>query len=368
MKILFLISSLGPGGAERVASTLCNAWVQRGDSVTLLPTFSGGGEPFYPLDERVELLYLANLVGAASGRNKKYFKRLLAIRRVIFERAPDVIVSFLPNVNVAALLANLGTGIPCIVCERSDPSVLPMARIWKLGCKALYRTAKLVTVQTEAVAKKIKEIYPCLPRVAVLANPLPEDVFLHVAEGRNSTRKILIAIGRLSEEKKVGAMIEAFAALAAQNLNWDFHIYGDGPLRSKIDMGIKNLALENRVFLKGRTSEPWRVMAEAHIFIIASEYEGFPNALLEAMGVGLPCIAVDCPSGPREITSNGIAGKLIPMNQPETLIQAVSELMSDESARLRLGKLAREYVKTHYSLATVLKEWDALFHDIGAVT
>src|SRR6478735_11954498 len=104
MKICLLVSSLGNGGAERVAATLCDAWVARGDRVTLIPTFSGGGTPYYPIGDAVELIYLADVVGTRRRNVFTHAFRAIALRRLVAERKPDVVVSFLPNVNVAAIL------------------------------------------------------------------------------------------------------------------------------------------------------------------------------------------------------------------------------------------------------------------------
>src|SRR5689334_6479056 len=105
MKIILLTSSLNAGGAERVATVLCNAWAARGDTVTLIPTFSGGGTSFYEISDEVETIYLADVVRARRKTPWTYARRLAALRRLIQERDPDVVVSFLPNVNVAAILS-----------------------------------------------------------------------------------------------------------------------------------------------------------------------------------------------------------------------------------------------------------------------
>jgi GalNAc-alpha-(1->4)-GalNAc-alpha-(1->3)-diNAcBac-PP-undecaprenol alpha-1,4-N-acetyl-D-galactosaminyltransferase len=304
MKILFLVSSLGSGGAERVATTLCNAWAARGDDVTLISTYSGGGIPFYDVSAQVELIPLAD-VARSSGRGlRSYARRLLTLRRLIVQRRPEVVVSFLPNVNVAAILSTAFTAIPLIVCERNDPSTRSALDVWEIACKLTYRFADMLTVQTEAVAAKAGKIYPGVRRLRVIPNPLPDGVTVQDAVF-TGPRRTLLSLGRLARQKQVNKLIAAFSELAPRFPEWDLHIYGDGPLRPALLSQIERSRMQNRVFLRGKTTEPWKVMADADAFAMTSKHEGFPNALLEAMGTGLACIATDCPSGPREITCNG---------------------------------------------------------------
>lgn len=367
MKIILLVSSLGSGGAERVATTLCNAWAGRGDRVTLIPTFSGGGAPFYDVDSSVELVYLASQVRGHRFGGKNYLVRLRALRNMIVARRPDVVISFLPNVNIAALAATAFSGIPCIACERSDPTVQPLGRGWRMACKLFYRTADLVTVQTRAVAESIGKVYGGLRQVAVVPNPLPEGVLAVQRKLAETPRQVLVSLGRLAEEKQVDLIIDTFAKLAPGYPTWDLHVHGDGPLKAQLAEQIENTGLGQRIRLMGRTDAPWETMAAADAFVAASSYEGFPNALLEAMGTGLPCVATDCPSGPREISRDGADALLVPAGNPAALESALARIMGDAALRKDLGSRARKSVMDRYSLPAVLKTWDAIFATLGVV-
>jgi GalNAc-alpha-(1->4)-GalNAc-alpha-(1->3)-diNAcBac-PP-undecaprenol alpha-1,4-N-acetyl-D-galactosaminyltransferase len=367
MKICLLVSSLGNGGAERVAATLCDAWAARGDQVTLIPTFSGGGTPYYPIGEAVELIYLADAVGTRRRNVFTYAQRAAVLRRLVAQRKPDVVVSFLPNVNVAAILSLALLGIPLIVCERTDPTSFPYPAALTALCKLTYRFADMVAVQTEAVAAKVARRYPGLRRVRAVPNPMPAGVARH--EWRNGTpRKILLSLGRLSPEKQVGKLLAAFAELAASFQEWDLHIYGDGPEKQPLDRQKCASALDARVKLMGRTDDPWAVMAGADAFAMVSRSEGFPNALLEAMAVGLPCAVFDCPSGPREITRGGKDALLVPLDDHAALVTALARLMGEGEAMQALGRQARESVRARYGLASVIERWDGLFEEVGAIT
>lgn len=366
MKIIVLTSSLGAGGAERVATTLCNFWGARGDKVSLIATFSGGGLPFYPMANEVELIYLADVVARTGQSIASHPRRLLALRGLIDERKPDVVVSFLPNVNVAAILATAALKVPLIICERSDPSMQPYTPFWRIACRLSYRFADMLTVQTDAVARKARTIFPGVKRIRSVPNPMPASVVKYVKK-KTGDRKILLSIGRLSKEKQVERIIDAFGDLAADFKDWDLHIYGDGPLRAALEAKIEQPGLQGRALLKGSTGQPWEVMAGADAFIMASLYEGFPNALMEAMGTGLPCIAFDCPSGPREISDDGENATLVPLNDQESLTASLKLVMSDEPFRILLGQKARASVMSRFGLTSVVAIWDELFREVGAI-
>jgi glycosyltransferase involved in cell wall biosynthesis len=364
LRICFLVSSLDAGGAERVATTLSNAWAARGDEVSLIATFSAGGKPFYAVSDAVELISLADVVNTRKKNIGSYAKRFVALRRLLKERNPDVVISFLPNVNVAAVLTTLFTGIPLILCERNDPSGRSPRSFWELCSRLTFRYGDMFTVQTDAVAEKIHRYYPGLKRVRAVPNPIPEDVAAHEAGMRNNHRKILLSMGRLEDQKQFDKAIAAFSAVAARFPDWDFNIYGEGPLKPRLQVCIEQYGMAERIALKGRTTKPWEVMAGADAFLMTSKFEGFPNALLEAMGVGLPCVVTDCPSGPSEMTRQGKDALLVPMQDQKALISALEDIMRDEGLRCTLGNQARDSVLRRYSLKAVIEQWDRVFSEV----
>jgi glycosyltransferase involved in cell wall biosynthesis len=365
MKILIALSSLHSGGAERVACTLADAWTARGDTVILLATFSGRGQCFYQLSENVRVVYLADLAGSRKKSFINQLQRLLAYRRLLQSERPDVIVSFLPGVNVASILASRGLGIPVIACERTDPVAWPMP-VWKKQLYAqAYRHADMLTVQTDSVARRVPTIFPVLKNLQVVPNPIPASLQNYQpSRPPQQTRHRIIAMGRLCEEKQFSLLIEVFASLAESWPQWDLVIFGDGPLRGPLEDQLSQTGLRGRIKLAGPTTAPWHEMAQSDVFVMTSRIEGFPNALLEAMALSMPCAVFDCLSGPREITRDGIDALLIPLNDRERLGAALSQLMSDADFRLALGVRARASVVARYSLPAVVEVWDQLFEQV----
>ena len=186
-KIILLVSAMGSGGAERVAAILANAWTNRGDQVTLMPTFSGRGECFYEISQKVRLIYLADLVSSRVRTWANQIDRLRALRRFIATERPDIIVSFLPIVNVATIIASVGLRIPVIVCEHNDLFVEPRSPLLRLACKFTYPLADTLTVLTEGVAIKYANHNLFLPRIRVAPNPIPEQLMNVVHHSSNNT-------------------------------------------------------------------------------------------------------------------------------------------------------------------------------------
>ncbi|NYT65747.1 glycosyltransferase family 4 protein [Alcaligenaceae bacterium] len=364
MKILFFVSSLHAGGAERVATTLASAWTQRGDQVVLAPTYTGRGSCFYPLHKDVKLVWLADRIGPLG---RKWFAPLakwFAMRRLLRETQPDIIVSFLTNVNVSVLLATYGMRTPVIVCERTNPAFsTSVGHVLKFLRRMTYPRASVVCMQTQDSVAAFRNMVPGLRDVVVIPNPLPPELLAMqlVAAVGNPGRHSLVAMGRLVHAKRFDWLIHIWAKLAAEFPDWDLHIWGEGPLREALTQQIAQAGLQQRVFLPGRTDQPWTELAQADAFVLSSKVEGFPNVLMEAMALGLPCATVDCPSGPRELSNNGQEALLTPVNDAAALQQSLAQLMQDAVLRNVLGRHAAQSVRNRYQLPMVLQQWDAAF-------
>lgn len=367
MKILLLTSSMSLGGAERVACRLANGWTSRGDQVVLMPTFSGRGDCFYEVSPDVRIVYLADRVSSRAKTLVNQIARLAALRRFIASERPDIVVSFLPNVNAAAVIASAGLGIPIVVCERTDPFARTKEYWLHRVFRFAYPFAKVLMVQTRAVASKFAASNRLLRLIWVIQNPVSEELLSLKRDDHVAADKHLLAVGRLSEEKQFDLLIRVFARLSGRHSTWSLRIVGEGDLRSKLWNQIAELGLESRIALVGQSDNISDELARADAFVLSSSFEGFPNALLEAMAAGLPCVAFDCPSGPREMTMNGQTALLVAQNDEPALELNLDRLMRDDNFRQTLGSQARESVLEHFGMERILDKWDLLFEEIGVV-
>lgn len=361
-RILFLVSSMHGGGAERVAALLSNHWVEKGHQVTLMPTFSGRGECLYPLNELVRLEYLADRVGSQSRSKLNKLRRLLALRRAIKEMMPDVIVSFLPHVNVAAVGAAWKMRVPVVVSERTFPPAMPLG----FGLERLrswaYSRADAVVMQTEQARSWLSQTCPEAIGYVIanpLVYPLPQSEPIVAPQTvTRSHRRFMLAVGRLSEEKQFDKLIDAFGTLAERFQGWDLVILGDGPERQRLAKQCELAGLDGRVLMPGRVGNLSDWYRRAELFVMSSRFEGFPNTLAEAMAHGVPAVSFDCDAGPRDIICDGVDGVLVPpgLGVPG-LAQAIESLLIDNSQRLRMAEAAVT-VRERFSIQHIATKWD----------
>ena len=350
-KVLFIISSLAGGGAERVTVNLCNELSKR-YNVTLLTLYASPDA--YSPDDAVKIMryydYLAKLPLPVRKIMKGVPPRLLWVRSIKKALMPDVTISMLQTPNLVNALTC--TGDFMIVSERADPLVLG---------REYYRSAKLSMSRADHVvfqSKRIRNMFSekIQEKSSVILNPVSVDVR---AAGKR-TGKIVTA-GRLTEQKNHAMLIRSFALFAAEHPEYTLEIYGKGPLRNELEKQSEQLGLSERVSMTDFCTDFHDRIRDAEMFVLSSDFEGLSNALLEAMMMGIPCISTDC-AGSDEIIEDMKNGLLVPVGDEWALCRAMEKLAADDD----LWKaLSEEGMRTSelFRTETIVKQWTELIEE-----
>jgi glycosyltransferase involved in cell wall biosynthesis len=358
MRIAFILPHFGIGGAERVASLLCNYWVQQGHSVTAITFETPGTQSAHLLDNRI-LRYQTDVLNrsqALLSRVATNARRLSRVRSAIKESEPDVIVAFTTEANVVAIWSGFGLGIPVIVSERNQPERPGLGQWRQIARLITYPMAAGLVLQTEAIAKWAKQHFK-IP-VHVLPNPVCLSAQPEVRCSHSAKR--LVAIGRLVRQKGFDLLIESFAAIAAKHTDWTLAIYGEGDERIALEGQIQRSSCPDRIRLAGVCSDMEKVYADADLFVLPSRFEGYPNALLEALAAGCPVVATNCPGATSEILDHGRYGILVQPENVEALTRELDRMMSRQDVRERFANQAQRAV-LELDVASVGSRWLALF-------
>lgn len=348
LRILFYISTISSGGAARVMTNIANVLSARGYDCTLATTFKAEEE--YVLDFKVKRISFFNKKpsGNPLWNNYRIIKKL---RELVVKDKPDLLVSFLAEPCFRAAIATIGTSTKTVISVRNDPNWEFKGIIRKLLAKYLFRRVDGIVFQTQ----EAKEWFPkCIQdKGCIILNSVKNDFYeVQLPEKRMG----IVATGRLSKQKNHSLLIKAFAKIANQ-INDNLTIYGAGDTVQLQELA-DSLGVGDRVFMPGQTSDVINSIKNARLYVMSSDFEGMPNALMEAMAMGLPCISTDCPcGGPRILFTKEMSHFMIPVGDDETLSKRMLELISDNTKLNMHGDRCKAAAKT-FMPEVINKEWE----------
>lgn len=319
-KWMLYINAIHDGGAERVMVNLARYFAEQGIDTTLVTSFRDRWE--YPLDPRVRRLSLED-EQLHQSRLQRNVGRIAKLRRLCREEKPDLLLAFMAEPNFRALVATRGLPVKTVVSVRNDPRqeyagkwgyavgkyLMPLAN----GC--VFQTADAKAWFPEKLQKKSAIIYNAVQPefYKVQRAPVPGEI---------------VTCGRLEPQKNHALLIRAFARVQAHCPHARLKIYGEGSLRPELERQIEALGLQGKVQLPGATNDVAAVLATAALFVLSSDFEGMPNALMEAMAAGVPCVSTDCPcGGPRELFGAALAHRLVPCGDADKLAAAMEQAL-----------------------------------------
>ena len=361
LKLVFVITGMSMGGAERVMATLANFMATKGHKITIL-TFHKG-ESAYPLNESIKLVSMESGINTASGEKVSKFKVIKSAfcsfrfyLKEIDKEKPDLILSFLSKTNLMAIIGKKikYRNIPVIVSERADPS--KRQGIIQKCVEYFYKYSDIVVCQSKRVELFFKQ---CGAETVVIPNPINEECINKevVYERKNK----IIAAGRLDKQKNYDLLIDSFFDIHKEFNEYILEIYGEGAERYRLQEKINGLGLEKYIFLKGVRNNLMKKVSDAKLYVMSSDFEGFPNALVEAKASGIPVISTDFPTGvAKELIEDGKNGYVVPTGNRKMLSEAMKKIISDENIQNEMSNRNKELYK-NLNIVNIAEKWEDLF-------
>ncbi len=356
VRLLVVTHSLSVGGAERFASNLVTA-LDRERFAPSLCLVTNRESYSRPDDVPVASLGYRGLWDLP--------RTLLALRRRIAAERPDVVLSNVVSTNclTGGALRGLRDRPPWVARIGMAPGI---GEPWhqQIWSRAVYPLARACVVNAERMREPFERFYPgTAGRCVSIPNPTDFTAIDEAASAtpvrEQSDALVLLFIGRLKPQKRTDVLLDALARVR-QKLDARLWLCGDGPLRGDVERRISELGLDGAVDLLGFHDNPFALMRRADLFVLTSDFEGLPNALIEAQGLGLPAVATRCPFGPDEIIEDGVTGRLVELGDAEGTAQAILEILGDSGLRQRMAQAARERARRRYDLPRVMPRWERL--------
>ena len=353
MKILFFTMSMNKGGAERVISILCNNGLGMDNEMHILTCLKGDSQ--YPLKDDVirHEGFLTLQEFREQGKKKTLPVFYSEYKKAVEQIDPDIVIAFLPEPCFIAGLCKRKVGKVLIGSERGNPYFQYRSPVYKRLVSWLYPKSDGFVFQTEGArayfGRKLQN------KSVVIGNPVSiPDLFRQLPERRE---KEIVSVGRFTTEKNYPLLLKAFQKVAERANDFILKIYGKVDERLKLEKLCKELGIADKVLFMGQVDDILDRIRNASVFVLSSISEGMPNALLEAMAIGLPVVATDCPSGgPRQLICDGENGLLVSNNDVDALASAILKIIRDDNLSRKLSENAVKIVD-EYSEEKICNQW-----------
>ena len=337
-KIVLYLGSLIKGGTEHVAVNLAEYFSSIGWEVTIVTKLKGEEE--YEISDSI-LRILADIEGdeITHSRVRNLLRRIKKLRRIFGELNPDIVLSLNGKNNFMAIRAAKKLKIPVVVSVRSAPEREYKSRSMSLLVNPMFKRATGVVLQTQDAKSYFK---PAVQKKAViLPNSLKTQFIKPYYDGVRNNR--IVTVGRLDDNKNQIMLIKAFEKVAEEFPQMELALYGDGPSRKKWEDYVQESPFAQRIHFMGLSDEIYNKIDRDRIFVLPSIMEGMPNALIEAMALGLAVVSTDCPcGGPKDLLGQNENGLLVPVNDVDATADALRKILTDSELEKQLGRKAYE--------------------------
>ncbi|MGW8115522.1 glycosyltransferase [Caproicibacterium sp. NSD3] len=355
-RLMFYIGSMQMGGANRVMANLTKYFVNKDVKVTLINDVIPCNKKEYAVDRKVHRVYLQNNI-----KNKllKNIIMMFKLRKLIWEDNPDAVISFMGPPNYRLLLSTIGMKTKKIVSVRNDPYKEYGNGIKKYVSRIVFSLSDGCIFQTNDAAMyfsdKLRE------RSKIIFNPVATKFY---NQERKLENKEIAVVGRLVAQKNPELALRAFALICNKYPEYTLSFYGEGELKNHLYHLANELKVQDKVFLRGTVNDIEIRLSSVAVYILSSDYEGMPNALMEAMAVGIPIIATDCPcGGPRILLENKNQGLLVPCNNVKSMSLALEKILSDDLLRTTMRSESRKRAEQFYP-DKVYRQWESYIDEL----
>jgi glycosyltransferase involved in cell wall biosynthesis len=344
MKILFHLNDMGRGGAQRVVGILGNAFAREGHQVIIATQWFAENE--YKIDKSIQRISVGlNNEDEKKGRISKAVIRYLRLRKCIMYNKPDIVISFCSKANFRCAFAMMGIKTPLLVSVRNDPSIDYAP--YRIPTWYMERKAEGCVFQTPDAMKFFGKKLQHKSRI--ILNPISEQYISPNISATVDRQKEIVTVGRITSQKNHMLLFEAFNEIQLKYPEYVLKIYGDiqdNDVYEKLKQYMYDNRLETKIVFMGSKLNPGDYIKDAAMFVLSSDYEGMPNALIEAMVLGIPVISTDCPcGGPRMLIDDGKNGVLVPVGNEKGLAEAMEYIITHKKESNSMGTKAKKIVE-----------------------
>ncbi len=348
MKIVFVIPSLGMGGAENSLCDLANRWSTNHEItvVTLNP-----GKDFFSLQDNVDRISV-NIRRKKWWNIQAHLNTLFKIRAIIRDRKPHFVISFLVKANIFTILSSMGLPVPVIISERNMINRRDVDIRQKILRFIFYGFAEKICVLSDSMRSDLTSSLPHINPSKIHIVPNSIKLLSKTDTGQsiqsflphcNSLSSVVISLGRLVPQKQFDQLIAAFSLLHKVKPDTGLIIFGDGPERRNLEKQVADLDISTYVSLPGRTEHVAHFLQQSDVFVMTSAFEGMPGALVEAMQCGVPSVVYNAP-GISDLMEGGENGIIVDMNDIEKLAQAIRKMLTDKEMAKNYADKAHNYI------------------------
>ena len=357
MRIACVHGSINIGGADKMIVNLANALNEFNNEVFFYTVEDTEiYNKYFALNKDIKYVCIKKHTQLPK---TQFLINIINLRKQAKKDKIDVIISFLYTLNIMSIVSMLGLKVKVIISERGNPAKQPEAGIWKFLRNIIYPFCDGIVFQSTGAQYYYRKILRS--KSTIIHNPVTSEryePYLGIRE------KVIVNVARLDNHKNQKRLFNAFSIIKDEFPDIVLRIYGEGDLYEALLSYAAFLNMSNRIDFVGSQNDIPNRIRSATMFVLSSDYEGMPNALIEAMSVGLPCVSTDCaPGGAREIIQNGFNGILCELDEGQNLANAMRKILSDEKYANKLGQNAYK-INISHSREIIFGKWNNYIYEV----